>query len=207
MTNNQENNSRQNKTRKKISSEMKISLISAVIGAILGSFLTTTFPWIFEYIFSSPQTIDASPQDISDWYRGIDNRYQADQLAKNLYYGKYVKWTGTVSDIYSYSPTTISLSLKINTDSYSGISVSAEFDTLFNNNKERISSLITGKRVTVLCRITDISFGNWISLDNCRLIEVLPALPTPTPTATYIPFSTLTPFETFTPTPTATTTP
>lgn len=118
---------------------------------------------------STPRVIDVSAEELVAWYAQFDNQLHAEEMAKTLYYGKCVQWTGVIEDhMTSRSGNAIVWSYG---SGLTQVAVNAWFDA----DIEDLLYLSKGDVVTVVCEIRGIHVspfgGGYVSLNNCHLAE------------------------------------
>ena len=140
----------------KHTSTFRVAIVSALIGSIVGAILTFFLPHLWNYFISPPATLNTTPQELISWYKKIDHDVQAQALAKDQYYGKWVRWTGTITDISAFPANKATLRF----DTFS-----AFCDTNIVRN------LSVGVRVTILGKVRNISAGH-VLLDDCKVDKI-----------------------------------
>ena len=178
-------------TKARIIEAIIAGLVVFVLGIIIRPFLE---PWIsktYEFISPPPELLTSFPtaEAFVTWYMKHVNKTEAEELATSRYYGKYVRWTGTVEFVPLSSGVArvnweVKTQVEINserktqyphaTPSYYAATVSAAF-----KNKQDIDLLSMesnrGKKILVLCKISSVHWGfpqMAVMLDECKLEEV-----------------------------------
>jgi hypothetical protein len=141
---------------------LRVSVVAAVLGAIAGSLITFLLPHVWNY-FTSPQTppappatLNTTPDELLAWHKKINQDVQAQSLAKDQYYGKWVRWTGTIEDIHAFPAFKATLACE-------------KFSAFCN--PDDVQTLTVGARVTILGRIVHIS-DNVVLLDDCKVQKI-----------------------------------
>jgi hypothetical protein len=114
--------------------------------------------------------LDVTAEEILRSLLSIGDRIAADDVAKMRYYGKYVRWTGTIMALTPHRDEIDSLSWDVIAPGHPGCNcyVSAALP------REKTRYLRIGKRISVLCRIFNIDLhprDASISLTDCELVE------------------------------------
>ena len=71
-------------------------ILSALLGPFVQPLRNLTQPLANRLM---PRTLQITSEEFTSWYRGQENKAEAEELAKIAYYGKYIEWTGIVSEI------------------------------------------------------------------------------------------------------------
>ena len=158
---------------------MNQSVKNTIIGAIVGSILTFTLPKLYNYLFTdsvakesadptikiadndkvnttAKEFVTQTPIELTAWYSKIANDVQANMLAEKLYYGKFIKFSGTIDRMEHYPGDKI----KIRTGN-----VSAFFDI-----NSPVATLTTNDKINFAGRIVSIT-GNTVQVHDCELIQ------------------------------------
>jgi hypothetical protein len=138
------------------SSTLQVAVVSALLGAIVGSFLTFLLPHLWSYFTSPPSTLNTTPEELTAWYKKIDHDVQAQALAKDQYYGKWVRWPGTIMNIEAFPAFKATLRFE-------------KFSAFCDPDDVR--TLSVGVRVTILGKIRDISDIS-VLLDDCKVEKI-----------------------------------
>lgn len=150
---------KENEDKAKISA-LKVAVISGVIGAIVGSCLTFLLPHVWTLFTLKPPTMNVTPEELETWYKKIDHPVQAQILAKDQYYGKWVHWQGTIGNITASNSDFAMLKVD-------------KFYALCDSKDAR--TLNIGMRVAVLGRIYLID-DEKVVLDKCK-VEIIQRQP------------------------------
>lgn len=103
------------------------------------------------------EKINITRNEIIQSLKNAKTELQKQNLAKKLYYGKYVKWTGKIQYIYA--------------DSDNKVVIMWPHGYAICDNSEVMSSLQEGMIVTLLGKITWYQ-ETLITIENCELLEV-----------------------------------
>lgn len=148
----------------------------------LGVFLNPLFPHLYDYFLESPDSslelevikesvdlLSISAREFVDIYNEIPNPFNKREIYRKRHFDKYVKWTITIETIY---PSTHREGFSIYA-SDKGFILIAEFEEA---EDERVFSLKKGEKVTVICKLSNVSWGDEegptvIFIDECHLAK------------------------------------
>jgi hypothetical protein len=73
--------------RRWVRENLRPLLVGVLSGSILGASIASIF-----FAKPPPQCTSASPKRIFEWYWAFPTRFDAEENAEKVYYGKYVEW-------------------------------------------------------------------------------------------------------------------
>lgn len=136
---------------------LRIAVVAALLGAIVGSLLTFGLPLAWTYFTAAPSTeLSVTPEQLKSWHKGINQAVQANVLAEQMYYGKWIRWEGEVLGIDDFPPPKASLAFE-------------NFAAFCN--REQVKAIKIGDKVSVLGKLHYIT-NDIVLLDDCRLERV-----------------------------------
>ncbi len=145
----------------------KGQVLTAVVTAAVTVILTLSFQRGIDYFSQPPLVTDILPEEMIALFCALPgNMVRAEEIARKVYYGKYIAWTGTIEEIEPV-PSTHRVTWHIDTQrpDCPPVQISAAF-----KNEQDVLRLNKGDRVALRCRI---AFSSWtfpepsISLDKC----------------------------------------
>jgi hypothetical protein len=141
---------------------LRSTVIPPLLGAIVGSVLTFALPLVWNYLTAPPApptlpapptVLSVTPNQLMSWYKGINHPVQANTLAREMYYGKWVRWEGEVSYIDDYP---------------SGQGTLGFGNFAISCSREQVSRIKIGDKLRVLGTLHTIT-KDVVWLDDCEL--------------------------------------
>lgn len=77
-------------------------ILGGIIIGLLVYWLTIGPPHFIKSTESEKELLNVSPNELIEWHRKINHEVQAKIIAKQQYYGKSVKWEGTIKNIETW---------------------------------------------------------------------------------------------------------
>ena len=111
---------------------------------------------MWNYFASPPATLNTTPEELKAWHKKINQDVQAQSLAKDQYYGKWVRWAGTIENINAFP----AFKATIRCEKFSAFC-----------NPDDVRTLTVGVRVTILGRIAYIS-DDVVLLEDCKVEKI-----------------------------------
>lgn len=138
---------------------LRIAVVSALLGAIVGSVLTFGLPLVWNYFTAPPApptVLSVTPEQLTSWHKGINQPVQANALAEQMYYGKWVRWEGEVRGI----------------DDFPAGQGTLYFENFAaSGSREQVEPIKIGDKVRVLGKLRDIT-NDHVLLNDCRLEQI-----------------------------------
>jgi hypothetical protein len=135
---------------------LRIAVVSSLLGAIVGSLLTFGLPIAWNYFtapLAPPTVLSVTPEQLTSWHKGINQPVQANALAEQMYYGKWVSWEGEVRGI----------------DDFPAGQGTLYFENFAaSGSREQVKTIKIGDQVRVLGKLRNIS-NDLVLLNDCRL--------------------------------------
>lgn len=138
---------------------LRIAVVSALLGAIVGSVLTFALPLVWNYFTAPPApppVLSVTPEQLTSWHKGINQPVQANALAEQMYYGKWVRWEGEVREIDDFPFGQGTLSFE-------------NFQAFCS--REQVKTIKIGDKVRVLGKLGRIS-NDLVLLIDCRFERI-----------------------------------